>query len=255
MREMSKVTSKLLKTVEGVYTVWFDNEISGYNVPDFHEWSEEERKERLTYYNVVPVLKISDDLYNYIENGMNEIPQQLLDDVKDKTRVVKNYKLDSEKYIFIVTNGKRTLIVDTLETNKPKRKGRLFPKMEHFVNDVIEDSEADTYEFDKSKQHKHLYDPKHMIGLTRKERQKKEVLYFALNDCEYEENKDVHKIKYYYGEFNYKGLNDIKDNTYDEVLHKLREEIQVGWTENHDNLAKAFIVNDEFLAENYYVLD
>lgn len=246
--------SKLGMIVENIYTVLIANEIHGYNVVECHEWSEEEKKD-LEFFDRMPVLKITSELMDYIENGMNELPEQLLKDIEGKTKVKVVHEWTTVKYAFVATDGQRVIAVNTNESDRPRLKGRLVPRMEQVIYDITEGVEPTAYEFTKPERVGYLFDPKIMIGLTRKERQKKQVLYYGLQDFEYEEHKNLSKIKYYYGEFNYKGLDSIGSNTFDEILHRLMDEVKVGWTKAHDQLTKLIVSTDEYLAELYYALD
>ncbi len=252
---MRKVTNKLGMIVDNIYTVLVANEIHGYNVVECHEWSEEEKKEQLKFFDRMPVLKITSELMDYIENGMNELPEQLLKDIEGKTKVKVIHAWTTVKYAFVATDGQRVIVVNTNESDRPRLKGRLVPRMEQVIYEMTEDIEPTTYEYTKPERVGYLFDPKIMIGLTRKERQKKEVLYYGLQDFEYEENKNLNKIKYYYGEFNYDGLKDIENNTFEQILHRLMNEVKTGWTKAHDKLAKLIVSTDEYLAELYYALD
>ncbi len=69
-----------------VWVNWFEGEENGYNVCHFYEWRKDDAIELL---DQVPVLKVSPQLFYYLENSLSEIPKPLLEDVYQKAYVRK----------------------------------------------------------------------------------------------------------------------------------------------------------------------
>ena len=63
-----------------VWVNWFEGEENGYNVCHFHEWRKDDGVELL---DQVPLIKVKPILFDYIENDLSELPQQLLDDIHE----------------------------------------------------------------------------------------------------------------------------------------------------------------------------
>ena len=90
-----------------------------------------------------------------------------------------------QEYCFVVTDGKGIIAIDTIGYNVPIRKSRLIPRQEQMVYEMVENVQAEKYEFqveEMEKEH-HILSPSPFVmnGLTRKERQLKQLLFMALD--------------------------------------------------------------------------
>lgn len=72
---------------------WFEGEENGYNVCPFHEWRKSDSIELL---DQVPLLYISSELFEYIENDIRELPKDLLDSIYKRATIRKGQK--KERY-------------------------------------------------------------------------------------------------------------------------------------------------------------
>ena len=164
-----------------VWVNWFEGEENGYNVCHFHEWRKDDGVELL---DQAPLLKVEPILFNYIENDFSELPQQLLDDIFQKAYLRKNHERIQLDYCFVVTDGVGILAIDTIGYSIPIRKSRLIPRQEQLVYEMIATHEAKEYHFQTISVDKDFHilapEPELMRGLTRKERQLKQLLFMAL---------------------------------------------------------------------------
>jgi hypothetical protein len=233
---------------------WITNESNGYNIPEFHEWMEDEK---ITQYTNLPIVKVTDELFNHIENTLEYIPADLLKDIENKAEFkLNNVRREIEQFAFIITTGTHVLAVGTNGLKTPMKKSRLDPKDEAMVLFKSNSLETVEYEF-KKKERIYSYlslEPSALIGLVRKERHKKQVLFTALDDLKYAEVKNVEKLKYLWGEYSDAPLKQ-KNYTYEGLLHKLGEEMKQGWSERHDRVAKVLTKYDPYLNELYTVYD
>src|SRR5690606_24543950 len=160
-----------------VWVNWFEGEENGYNICHFHEWRKDDSIELL---DQVPVLKVTPELYNYIENELSDLPEALLNDVYQKAYLRKNHERIQLDYCFIVTDGISILAVDTIGYQVPIRKSRIIPRQEQLVYDMIEKEPISHYSINtiRPKEYHILSpSPELMAGLTRKERQLKKLLF------------------------------------------------------------------------------
>src|SRR4051794_15594734 len=184
-----------------VWVNWFEGEENGYNVCYFHEWRKDDGVELL---DQVPLLKIDTVLLNYIENDLAELPQQLLEDIYQKAFLRKNHERSQLDYCFVVSDGERILAVDTIGYNIPIRKSRLIPRQEQLAFEMLENQETITYEFNSALpelKEFHILSPQPdlMSGLTRKERQLKQLLFMALDQLYSSQN--TAEIRYWFTEW------------------------------------------------------
>lgn len=229
-----------------IWLNWFGEE-EGYNVCHFHEWRKDDDVELL---DQIPIVFVESPLFDYIENSMSEIPQQLLGEVKGKAFLRINYERIKLEHCFVLTDGKGILAVDTMGYNMPVRKSRLIPRQEQLVFAMVELSTPTKYEFTTEEKVHTLYSPEpaSMVGLTRRERNLKQILYQGLSSDE-----DVHKLRYWYSEWNSKEYQNIKDFTYDELINRLSQELFNGWTDQHEALCSVVVKGQLFLEKLYEI--
>ncbi|GIN84004.1 UPF0736 protein [Heyndrickxia sporothermodurans] len=228
-----------------VWINWFEGEENGYNICHFHEWKRDDTIELL---DQVPLLFVEPVLFHYIENDLSELPTELMNDVYQKGYSRKNHERVQLEYCFVVTDGKGILAVDTIGYSVPIRKSRLIPRQEQLVYEMIEQHEPTKYQFEPKqveKQHHILSpDPIIMRGLTRKERQLKQLLFMALDQLN--SSKNVAEIRYWYTEWAPERYSEIQMMEFTEVWDRFYEEVKHGWTEKHHNLCENIIKGQPF---------
>ena len=222
-----------------VWVNWFEWAENGYNVCHFHEWRKDDAIQLL---DQVPVLKVTKELYDYIENDLAELPEQLLNDVYQKAYLRKNHERIQLDYCFIVTDGIGILAVDTIGYQIPMRKSRLIPRQEQLIYEMIENRESRTYDFTpKNKKEYHILSPhpKYMSGLTRKERQLKQLLFMALDQLY--TSKNTAEARYWYTEWAPEQYSMIRTKSFSEVWNLLYEEVKHGWSKKHEQLCERLV--------------
>jgi len=227
-----------------VWVNWFEGEENGYNVCHFHEWRKEDTIELL---DQVPVLKVTNEVYNYIENELSDLPEALLNDVYQKAYLRKNHERIQLDYCFIVTDGISILAVDTLGYQIPIRKSRIIPRQEQLVYDMMEKEEVSHYQIKKqSAKEYHILSPSPelMAGLTRKERQLKKLLFMALDHLYSSQN--TSQIRYWYTEWAPEKYSIIRTMSFDEIWNLLYDEVKLGWSKKHENLCEGLIKGQPF---------
>jgi hypothetical protein len=229
-----------------VWVNWFEGEENGYNVCHFHEWRKDDGVELL---DQVPLLKVEPILFNYIENDLSELPQQLLDDIFQKAYLRKNHERIQLDYCFVVTDGIGILAVDTIGYNIPIRKSRLIPRQEQLVYEMIETHEPFKYHFYQQNQdlknfHILSPEPELMRGLTRKERQLKQLLFMALDQLH--SSKNEAEVRYWFTEWYPERYSNIQELNFEDAWEQLFEETKYGWTKKHTTFCENLIKGQPF---------
>ncbi|QQZ08213.1 YjbA family protein [Heyndrickxia vini] len=228
-----------------VWVNWFEGEENSYNICHFHEWRRDDTIELL---DQVPLLLVDSLLYHYIENDLSDLPPELMNDVYQKAYSRKNHERVQLEYCFVVTDGKGILAVDTIGYNIPIRKSRLIPRQEQLVYEMIDQHEPINYQFEGGrggKEHHILSpDPAIMHGLTRKERQLKQLLFMALDQLHSSNN--AAEIRYWYTEWSPEQYQEIQVMDFNNVWNRLFEEVKSGWSEKHENLCENLIKGQPF---------
>jgi hypothetical protein len=228
-----------------VWVNWFEGEENGYNVCHFHEWRKDDGVELL---DQVPLLKIEPILFNYIENDLSELPQQLLDDIYQKAYLRKNHERVQLDYCFVVTDGTGILAVDTIGYSIPIRKSRLIPRQEQLVYEMISQHEAKIYHFYGQPKTKDFHilspEPELMRGLTRKERQLKQLLFMALDQLLSSNNEA--EVRYWFTEWCPEKYSTIQELNFEEAWEQLFEEAKYGWSKRHETFCENLIKGQPF---------
>ncbi len=228
-----------------VWVNWFEGEENGYNVCHFHEWRKDDGVELL---DQVPLLKIEPTLFTYIENDLSELPQQLLDDIYQKAFLRKNHERTQLEYCFIISDGVGILAVDTIGYKIPIRKSRLIPRQEQLAYEMIENHETTKYKFNDNLHGKSFHilspSPELMNGLTRKERQLKQLMFMALDQLY--SSKNVAEVRYWYTEWSPENYSDIQQMDFEHAWLKLFDQSKYGWTRKHEQFCENLIKGQPF---------
>jgi len=229
-----------MELIGDVWVNWFEGEENGYNVCDFHEWRKHDFIELL---DQVPLIKVDTDLFLYIENDLSDLPSQLLEDVRNKSYIRKNNQREVIEYCFIATEGSRHIVVDTLGYTVPIRKSRLIPRQEKVVIEKAQTMETMNYDWKRPAKEKEYHilspDPKWMLGLTRKERQLKQILLMALDQLR--STGKLEEMRYWYTEWFPKQYIESRSLTFNEAWQKLFDVVKIGWSEKHYDLCERMI--------------
>ncbi|WP_170006717.1 YjbA family protein [Bacillus fonticola] len=228
-----------------VWVNWFEGEENGYNVCHFHEWRKDDQVELL---DQVPLLKVSPAFFSYIENDLMELPQSLLDAIYQKAYLRKNHERIQMDFCFVVSDGIGILAVDTIGYKVPIRKSRLIPRQEQLVYDMLENQDAKWTEYpirNQTKEHHILSpSPESMKGLTRKERQLKQLLFMALDQLHNTEN--VAEVRYWLTEWFPDEYMTIQDMNFARAWERLFQEACSGWSDKHVHLCETMIKGQPF---------
>jgi hypothetical protein len=228
-----------------VWVNWFEGEENGYNVCHFHEWRKDDGVELL---DQVPLIKVEPILFNYIDNDLSELPQQLLDDIYQKAYLRKNHERVQLDYCFVVTDGIGILAVDTIGYNIPIRKSRLIPRQEQLVYEMIGQHEAKKYHFYGKSTMKDFHilspEPELMRGLTRKERQLKQLLFMALDQLLSSNNEA--EVRYWYTEWCPEHYSTIQELNFEDAWEQLFDETKYGWSKRHETFCENLIKGQSF---------
>ncbi|MFD2617112.1 DUF3603 family protein [Terrilactibacillus laevilacticus] len=229
-----------MELIGDVWVNWFEGEENGYNVCEFHEWR---RHDFIELLDQVPLVKVDTTFFHYIENDLRDLPHELLDTIRNKSYIRKNNQREVIEYCFLVTDGEQHLVVDTLGYTIPIRKSRLVPRQEQMVIDKAKKCETMRYPLPKNYRGREYHilspNPEVMFGLTRKERQLKQLLFMSLDQLH--TTGHIEEIRYWYTEWFPKQYQESRHLTKDEAWSHLYDAIKVGWSEKHLNICERLI--------------
>ncbi|WP_096189394.1 DUF3603 family protein [Evansella halocellulosilytica] len=228
-----------------VWVNWFEGEENGYNVCEFFEWRKEDKIELV---DQLAVIKISEELFHYIENTLLELPEELLADVYKQSYVRRKSQRVEMEYCFLATDGNKAIIVDTIGYHTPIRKSRMVPRQEEQLHQLVASEPVRDYYMDylDSQKQYHILspDPLLMKGLIRKERQLKQLLFMALDQLYKEAG--TPEIRYWYTEWAPDKYLQIQQMSFEEAWKGLYEEIKDGWSQKHEDYCFTMIKGQPF---------
>lgn len=230
-----------------IWLNWFEGALKPYEVCEYHEWK---KNDKVDLADQIPLFRVKKAFFDYIEDGLNTIPQDLLETIKGRGFYRKDH-VRVEANIFVISDGERIIAVDTMGYSIPIKKSRLIPRQEELVWDMIYDRPPMKFEFEPVEVDNSdiLNTPPNtvMYGLTRKEREMKFLLFEALQ-YNYADPA-VAKLKYLYSEWKYDNLKTVEGMEALELLNYLIEEASKGWSPDHLNLLKVAVKGEKFLED------
>lgn len=229
-----------------IWVNWFEGEENGYGVCYFHEWR---KTDQIEIVDQAPLLYVNNEIYHYIENDMNELPSKMLDMVYKRAYIRIDQKRVALDYAFILTNGIDIIAIDTIGYQIPLRKSRLIPRQEQLVYQLIKGKKKIHFPLPRHSTKKEYsilsLAPQYMYGLTRSERQLKQVLMIALDQLKTANH--LEEMRYWLTEWNPKKYPDLHKMDEEEVWQALFNGVKEGWTKNHQALAVKLIKDQPFL--------
>ncbi len=233
-----------MELIGDVWVNWFEGEENGYNVCEFHEWRKHDFIECM---DQIPLIKVSDSLFYYIENDLSDLPNSLLERIHNQSYIRKNNQRERVEYAFIATNGSKVLVVDTLGYSIPIRKSRLIPRQESSVLEQAKTMETleveGTFQVDKIH---HIMSPPEvwMRGLTRKERQLKQLLLMMLDQLR--SNDKLEEMRYWYTEWFPKRYHESRIIPFQKAWEELFNDAKLGWSDKHYQISEKMIKGQEY---------
>lgn len=229
-----------------VWVNWFEGEENGYNIAHFHEWRKDDKIELL---DQVPLLYITEELFQYIENDMQDLPELLLNKIYKRGYLRKGQKRIALDYACIITEGKEVIVIDTLGYRIPIKKSRLIPRQEKIVFDMIKETSVFTFSVPVDHYHKEYnilsMEPRYIFGLTRRERQLKHVLMITLDQLRTANN--LEELKYWLTEWNPRKYPLLRSMSEETAWQALYQDVKIGWSKRHEELASKLVKGQPFL--------
>lgn len=249
-----KVRVEKMLYLHDVWVNWFEGEENAYNVPFFHEWR---RQDKIELLDQIPLLYITKPLYDYIENDMHDIPKQFLEVIYQQAYMRRGMERKVLDYACIITDGTEIIAFDTIGYDIPIRKSRLIPRQEQMVYDMIKDARQENFQFDPKKYKKEYHmlsmHPQLVVGLTRREKQLKQLLMMALDQLRTTNN--IEELRYWLTEWDPKLYPSIRFMDEHRVWEKLYDGVKQGWSIAHEDLCQKLIKGQPFLEKLWELED
>ncbi|HLS06593.1 MAG TPA: DUF3603 family protein [Bacillota bacterium] len=235
-----------------VWVNWFEGEENSYNICHYHEWR---KNDHIQLLEQIPLLYISFELYEYMTNDLQEIPYKLLESIYRRAYLRKRQTKEVIEFAAVITDGRDIMAFDTIGYEIPVRKSRLIPRQEKQVFRTIKRLQQQTFQFQLENYEKtyHLLsmEPKLIIGLTRRERNLKQVLMMALDQLRAVSH--LEELRYWLTEWDPKRYETIRSMDAQQVWQTLYDGIKVGWTKNHLDFGEKLVRSYPFLQEIWRV--
>ncbi|MCZ0703923.1 hypothetical protein J2T56_002156 [Natronobacillus azotifigens] len=231
-----------------VWVNWFEGEENGYNICPYYEWKKTDTIELL---DQIPVLFIETRLYKYIENHLSDLPKKLLDNIHEQTFIKKGDERIPLTYATVVTDGEEVLAFDTIGYSVPIRKSRLIPRQERKVLQIIKHEQRAFFPLKEKEEKKEYHllslSPDAMVGLTRRERQLKQLLMMTLDALR--ETKNRTETQYWLTEWLPDQYERNRELSFTTAWEKLYQGVYNGWSEKHEAFCLAMIKGQPFFEQ------
>lgn len=249
-----------MKYLHDVYVNWVDGGSRSHEIPEYFEWKDGDPVEM---FDEIMLVRVTPKFFNILNDGYEVIPNELLKMVYNTAkRINPNTKRRNQvAYAFVASDGEHAIVINTEGDDKPNLKSRLVIRHEtlalEMVNDIGKiydfDGELSDCEEDNSLEAMILSSsPKDYIGLTRIEKEMKQIVF----DCLYNLSlsKNIAEVKYWYIEL-------FPEMIGDEILEKVQAESMIldmfdylrqGWSKRHEEwgtLAVKYEPNDIYTDE------
>jgi len=219
-----------------VWINWFEGEERGYNICSFFEWR---KQDDIQLIDRIPVLFVEEQMFQYIENDLDDLPDKLLSTIQDQT-IVKGKTL---KYATIVTDGKGVIAFDTMGYHIPLRKSRLIPRHERRVLRMIRSQSEQKFPLKRKEpvETDYLFSlaPEVMYGLTRRERELKQLSMLVLDQLR--EGKNLAEIRYWLTEWEPEQYDFICKLSFQTAWQRLYQYICQGWSKKHEHFCQEVV--------------
>lgn len=248
-----------MQFIYDVQVNWADGMLKSYLIPKYHEWYKDDEVE---LYTCLPVVKVSPELFSYIEQEYDRLPQYLLSLIYCKASKKEDGRTIEVEYAFVVTDGKRMIAVDTDSEDVPNYKSYLTPRNASYVEDLLyklklietdwePPSPSVLAKKDQLSADLLLLDEKYIQGLTRAERDLKSILMTYLYTLTTSSNSE--EVRYWYSEvfpgtFHNEKVKRMRTNT---MVQKMFDELKDGWGERHVELGNQFIKFNDLFKESW----
>jgi hypothetical protein len=229
-----------MEIISDIWVNWFEGEENGFNVCEFHEWRKHDFIELL---DQVPFIRVEKPFVSYIENHLLDLPEEFLKMVRNKSMISKNNQREIIEYCFIVTDGSTCLAADTLGYRTPVRKSRLIPRQENILLDRAAKMTVEQIRVPEvpEKQVDQLLtlNSEQMLGLTRRERQMKQLLFMALDRLQ--ATGGVEELRYWYTEWYPENYQISRSMDADSAFRDMVTDMKQGWSERHEGICERMI--------------
>lgn len=213
---------------------WAINEDKPCYIHDFFSWGEDDLIESVSKMLVV---KVSEDFFNYVVFGLNELPISFWRRVKGKSECSK--KFPDVLYSSVLTDGDRVMAISTIEGYfYAVKKSRISMWDEMNILSMAKGMVVE--EFDTSRCMRdvetidRVFGNDSLLGVTREEIADRDLI------LEYVENfydmGDVKALRYYLKEFDHVRFKDTSGMCVNELYENLVGCVTDGWGEGHDRL-------------------
>jgi len=249
--------------VHDVWTNWVTGMGKAHHVIAFHEWDKTDNVELM---DQTPLLHVTEELMDFVEDQFGELPEEMLKAIHERSYIRKNHDRKCIDYAAVLTDGIRVIAIDTVGATVPTKKSRLIPRQEQLVYEMIAGTVKKDYGFKPEDQKvdmsgevtvgAKILDIKnvHMIGLTRRERDMKEILINCLFELVCSEN--INEVRYWYTELFPGSMVDIisEDWTIEQMVEDMHDHLSEGWDEQHVNFGHKFVKYYDLYTDDWVAL-
>lgn len=205
-----------MKMLHDIWYNWFEGVENPHLVPEYFSWYKDDE---VGLMDQIPLIKVNDNLYNYIEFGLRKIPKEVLYDVFNKAYLKLNHDKLLIKYAFVVTDGSRVIMIQADEYGRVEKKSRLIIRQHILALEMVENEKVDyVLESKVDVSRFPIY-----AGRTRKEKHHQIIATDFINKLSSDK---LGLLKYLVAEWDLNLHKNIPD-TFNDIKHRFLDEIKM----------------------------
>ena len=210
----------------------------GHEVLHFFEWN---KTDNINLVEQTPMIKVDKETFDRILNTSDDLPEEMIKLIKGHKGIkkVNNQRVSADFMLIVGDND--TLLFELDGEKFPARKSRLIPRQDRLAIDMMRKQEVMKFQFPDQgyTEDTTALSNEEVIGLTKKEREDKGLLYLMM--YEIRNSKNLPKLKYWYSEWSGTALKDVKGLSFEEYHKLFMQELKHGWTKQHKELFDAIM--------------
>jgi hypothetical protein len=205
-----------MRYLHDVWVNFIEDEENLNLIHHFHEWN---KSDDIQLMDQIPLLKVNQNLFNFIAFGLNKLPQDLLKRIKEKAYLRKNHERIQIEYAFVCTDGRGVIAVELDINGKVLKKSRLIMRQARLALEISDEEKLD-FTLDNEVD---VSNYSTFAGMTRQE---KDLLFKSSSFINRLLPEKIGLLKYLIAEWNLDLHRNLAASTFDEIKNRLLEEIK-----------------------------
>lgn len=224
-----------------MYNVWLNwwpqNEYEP-SILEYYEWRKSDGIEKVER---IPVIYITKQLFSYLAQYDAILPKKIEKIISHRTYVFKEDERVTYPYACIIANEKQVLAIQWEKDKRLWKKSKLIPKQERYVQQNSQHIQKVRCPFSFSFMYKEQIMDKQKLGLTRREKEKRELLLTIFEQIKQTASNE--ELFYWQKEWYYEQNIAVTRKSCSQTIGtQLQQVLQSGWSIEHDRFFRKLYI-------------